>query len=95
MYEQNAADVAKCELDGETPRLLTLKDKGQKDNWSGMMKQMGCVMGKTFGVSSFDHVSGSNWVVSDVSQTLTNQVADAIGGRAVHVDCKDVEIPGS
>ena len=75
--------------------MLTFKDKGQKDNWSGMMKQMGCTMGKAFGVSSFDHVSGGKWAVSDVTQTLAHQIAEAIGGRPIHVDCKDVETPGS
>jgi hypothetical protein len=90
---QGAADVWQCELDNETPKLVVWKDKGQKDNWAGMSKQMGCTMGKAFGISSFDYVSGSRWTVSDTSQTLANKIADAIGGRAVHVDCKDVEIP--
>jgi hypothetical protein len=51
-------------------------------------------MGKAVGVTNYDYVSGSNWAVSDTTQTLANKIADAIGGRAVHVDCKDVETPG-
>jgi hypothetical protein len=94
MYEQRAADVGKCEIDGEVPKLLIFKDKGQMDNWAGMVKQLGCTMGKAFGVTNYDYVSGSNWAVSDTTQTLANKIADAIGGRAVHVDCKDVETPG-
>jgi hypothetical protein len=42
MYEQRAADVGKCEIDGEVPKLLIFKDKGQMDNWVGMVKQLGC-----------------------------------------------------
>lgn len=87
-----ADDVWTCDVENENVDLLTVKDEGQKDNWIGMGKQMGCTFGKAFGVSSMNVVSGGNWGVTDVSETLANKIADAIGGRAVHVDCKDVEI---
>jgi hypothetical protein len=95
IYEHNAADVGRCELDGETPTLLIFKDHGQMENWAGMNKQMGCTMGKAFGFMNYDYVSGSKWAVSGTTETLANKIADAIGGRAVHVDCEDVKIPGS
>jgi hypothetical protein len=92
---ESAADVGKCELDNETPTLVVGKDIGQKDNWAGMSKQMGCTMGKAFGVSSFDYVSGNRWTVSDTSPTLANKIADAIGGRPFTSIARTLRLPGA
>ena len=44
-------------------------------------------------VQTYDYVNGALWTVSDTTQTLSEQIADQVGGRAVHVDCSDVEMP--
>jgi hypothetical protein len=75
--------------------LIIWKDKGQQENWTGMVEKIGCTMGQAFGTSSYDLVNGGLWSVSDTSQTLSRQISNKVGGEAVHIDCKDVEIPGS
>jgi hypothetical protein len=94
--EQGTADeVGRCTVEGEGIDLITFKDKGQEDNWLNMSKQMGCTMGSAFGVSNMHFVRGNNWGVAEGSQTISDKIAKAIGGEAVHVDCKDVKPPGS
>lgn len=89
-----AADVGRCDLEGENIDMITFKDEGQRDNWAGRTRQMGCIVGQAFGTRNLDYVLGSNWSIADTSQTLSERIADAIGGEAVHVDCSDVKLPG-
>ena len=94
--EQGTAnDVGRCTMDGESVDLITFKDKGKEDNWLSMSKQMGCGMGGAFGVTNMHFVRGNNWGVAEGSQTISDKIAETIGGEAVHVDCKDVKMPGS
>lgn len=90
---EDAIDVAECDVEGESITLAIWKDRGQKENWAGTMKQFGCMIGQAFGVQTYDYVNGALWTVSDTTQTLSKQIADQVGGRAVHVDCSDVEMP--
>lgn len=90
-----SSDVGRCHLEGESVDLVMFKDKGQLDNWAGMTKQMGCTMGKAFGITNYNYVSGPNWAVSGTSQTLAEKISDKVGGKAVHIDCADVKMPGS
>ena len=90
-----ANDVGRCTVEGEGIHLVTFKDKGQQDNWLNMSKQMGCTVGSAFGVSNMHFVRGNKWGVAEGSQTISDKIAGAIGGEAVHVDCKDVKLPGS
>lgn len=83
---EDATDVGRCELENESIQLAVWKDKGQVDNWMGFAKTMGCALGKSFDLSSFDYVAGKNWVISNVSQTLADKIADAVGGTPHHVD---------
>ncbi|MEW2481432.1 hypothetical protein AB0876_17745 [Mycobacterium sp. NPDC049093] len=93
--QSTANEVANCAVEGEKIDLITFKDKGQQDNWLNMSRQMGCVMGSAFGVSNMHFVRGNGWGVAEGSQTISDKIADAIGGEAVHVDCKDVKLPGN
>lgn len=93
--EGTADEVGDCTVEGESVNLLTFKDEGQQDNWLNMSKQMGCTMGSAFGVSNMHFVRGNDWGVSEGSQTISDKIAEAIGGEAVHVDCKDVKLPGN
>jgi hypothetical protein len=82
-----AVDVANCEVQGENIQLIVWKDNGQRDNYNGMVKTLGCSMGEAFGITSFDWVEGDRWEINGTSQTLAGQVKDEIGGKAVHHDC--------
>ena len=87
MGTESAVDVASCELDGEDITLIVWKDNGQRDNYIGLGKTLGCSVGKAFGITSFDFVEGDKWQVSGTSATLADTIADKIGGKAVHVKC--------
>jgi hypothetical protein len=90
----SAADVGKCDIENETIKMVIWKDEGQKENWVGLAKKVGCALGGSFlGVSSFDFVDGGLWTVSEMTQTLAKKISDAIGGKAIHVDCPDVTTP--
>jgi hypothetical protein len=86
---ESAADVGECDIENENEeiQIIIWKDTGQKDNWLGMSKSLGCRMGQAFGFSSFDYVDGGLWSIAGVSQTLAKQISDAIGGKPVHHDC--------
>ena len=93
---ENATDVGKCELEGETIELAVWKDRGQVENWMGFSKTLGCSIGKALGVSSFDYVAADTWVISNVSATLARKISDAVGGTPHHVDlgsCSDQDPP--
>ena len=93
---ENATDVGKCELEGETIELAVWKDRGQVENWMGFSKTLGCSFGKALGVSSFDYVAADTWVISNVSATLARKISDAVGGTPHHVDlgsCSDQDPP--
>ena len=85
---ESAVDVGRCDIEGEKTEIDVFKDNGQRENWEGMQKQVGCMAGKAFGISSFDYVNGGLWTISPRTQTLANKIADALGGQAVHVKCE-------
>jgi hypothetical protein len=87
MGTESAVDIASCELDGEDITLIVWKDNGQRDNYTGLGKTLGCSIGEAFGITSFDFVEGDKWQVSGTSATLADSIADKIGGKAVHVKC--------
>lgn len=93
----NADDVGYCHVEGETVNFMTFKDEGQVDNWLNVSKTVGCTMGGGMGqpLTNVHFVRGGNWGVERGSQTLSEKIAEAIGGEAVNVDCKDVKLPGS
>lgn len=82
-----AVDVAECEVEGESIQLIVWKDNGQRDNYNGMGKTLGCSMGEAFGITSFDWVEGDKWQITGTSQTLAGQLKEKIGGKAIHHEC--------
>lgn len=93
--QDTTSEVGTCTVEGEKVDLITFKDEGGQDNWLSMSKQMGCTMGSAFGVSNMHFVRGNNWGVAEGSQTISDKIANAIGGKAIHVDCKDIKPAGS
>lgn len=87
MGTQAAVDVGACNLEGENIKMVIWKDIAQKENWVGLGKKFGCEMGKNFGILSYDFVDGGQWTISDTTQTLSEKISEAIGGKAIHVDC--------
>jgi hypothetical protein len=85
--QDSAVDVGTCEIDGESVDLTIWKDSGQKENWDGLGRTMGCAFGEAFGITSFDYVDGGLWTISNTSETLAKEIAGKMGARAVHVDC--------
>jgi hypothetical protein len=85
--QESAKEVGTCELDGETVDVTIWKDSGQRKNWEGMGKSIGCTMGESFGISEFDYLNGGTWTISNTSKTLTEKLASKIGGAAVHIEC--------
>jgi hypothetical protein len=85
--QESALDVGACEISGESVDLTIWKDSGQKKNWEGLGKTMGCAFGKAFGITSFDYVDGGLWTISGTSETLAKEVANKMDAKAVHVDC--------
>jgi len=87
MGQENALDVGECDVEGETVQLVVWKDNGQRDNFTGMGKALGCSMGEAFGITTFDFVDGDRWQVTGTSETLSNKIADKLEGKAVHIKC--------
>jgi hypothetical protein len=87
MFTESAADVGSCKVENEDISLIVWKDNGQRDNWSGMAKNIGCQMVKILGESTLDYVDGDRWTIENPSQTLAKKISDAIGGKAVHIVC--------
>ena len=85
--QESALDVGACEIAGESVDLTIWKDSGQKKNWEGLGKTLGCAFGKAFGITSFDYVDGGLWTVSGTSETLANEVANKMDAKAIHIDC--------
>ncbi len=79
--------AATCTLDDEVATLTVFKDAGELRKWVSVGKTMGCAFAQAFGVSEFDYVRGSQWAISDISQTLTRKIAKEFGGSAEHVKC--------
>lgn len=85
--QESALDVGACEIDGESVELAIWKDSGQKDNWKGLVKTLGCAFGKAFGIASFNYVDGGLWTISNTSETLAKDIAGRMSAKAVQVDC--------
>lgn len=85
--QESALDVGACEIAGESVELAVWKDSGQKDNWKGLVKTMGCAFGKAFGISSFNYVDGGLWTISNTSATLAKEIAEKMNAKAVQVNC--------
>ena len=87
MGQEGAVDVAQCVIEGENVGFSIWKDNGQRDNFTGMMKGIGCEMAKSFGISTLDYAKGDKWTISGVSQTLTEKLAKTLDAEAVHLKC--------
>jgi hypothetical protein len=55
---ESAADVGRCKVENEKIVIIIWKDNGQRENWIGTGKKMGCELGKSFGISSWNFVDG-------------------------------------
>jgi hypothetical protein len=84
---ESATGVSDCEVAGETIQFVVWKDNGQRDNFQGVMKTVGCAMGESFGITKFDWVQGDKWNIVGTSETLATQIADKFGGKAISHDC--------
>ena len=87
MGQEGAVDVAQCDIEGENVGFSIWKDNGQRDNFTGMMKGIGCEMAKSFGISTLDYARGGKWTITGVSQTLTEKIAEALEADSVHLKC--------
>lgn len=85
--QESAREVGACELDGETLDITIWKDSGQRKQWEGMGKTLGCAMGEQFGVTEFDYVNGGTWTISNTSKKLAETLAETLGAKAVHHEC--------
>lgn len=85
--QESALDVASCEIDGESVDLTIWKDSGQKENWAGMGKTLGCSLGKAFGITSYNYVDGGLWTISGTSETLATKIANKMDAKAVQINC--------
>lgn len=88
MGSESAVDFEECEVDGEKININVWKDEGQVENWEGFTKQVGCTMGKQFGVVNLDWVRGDLWTIDDVTQTLADKIGAATGATPVHIKCE-------
>lgn len=87
LIQEDAKESGECELDGESLDITIWKDAGQRKQWEGLGKTMGCSMGEAFGITEFDYLNGGTWTISGTSRTLAEKIADKFEGDAVHVDC--------
>ena len=87
MGQEGAVDVAQCDIEGENVGFSIWKDNGQRDNFTGMLKGIGCEMAKSFGISTLNYAKGDKWTISGVSQTLTEKLAKTLDAEAVHLKC--------
>jgi hypothetical protein len=87
LIQEDAREAGECELDGESLDITIWKDAGQRRQWEGLGKTMGCSMGEAFGITEFDYLNGGTWTISGMSQTLTEELASKFDGDAIHVDC--------
>lgn len=87
LIQEDAKEAGECELDGESLDITIWKDAGQRKQWEGLGKTMGCSMGEAFGITEFDYLNGGTWTISGTSRTLAEKIADKFEGDAVHVDC--------
>jgi len=87
LIQEDAKEAGECELDGESLDITIWKDAGQRRQWEGLGKTMGCSMGEAFGITEFDYLNGGTWTISGTSQTLAEKLANKFGGDAIHVDC--------
>lgn len=85
--QESALDVGACEISGESVDLTIWKDSGQKKNWEGLGKTLGCTFGKAFGITSFSYVDGGLWTISGTSETLAKDIANKMDAKAVQFDC--------
>ena len=85
--QESALDVADCELEGETMNITIWKDSGQKKNWVGMGKSIGCEFAKAFGITEIDYVDGGLWTLGGVSNTLAEKIAAEFEGKAIQINC--------
>lgn len=53
---ESAADVGRCKVENEKIVIIIWKDNGQRENWIGMGKKMGCQLGKSFGTEMLHRV---------------------------------------
>lgn len=85
--EQGVDQQGECFVNRESTTIFTFKDNGQRDNWIGLGKTLGCSAGKSLGISTFSYVMGDRWVVQPESETETKAIADRFEGKPVVVRC--------
>ena len=85
---ENAVGVAHCEVDGEDIEIDQWKDNGQKENYVGFIKKLGCTVGTSLtGKTNYNMVDGGLWSVITDSQTLAEEISDALGGEPIRIEC--------
>lgn len=88
IFTEGAVDVGDCKVDNESVTLIVWKDNGQRDNYAGMIKSIGCEA-KVFGRTTFDYVAGERWTIDGPSQTLAKKMSEAVGGKPEHIVCSN------
>ncbi len=87
--EQGADQQGRCEFDSEALTISTFKDAGQKQNYVGLGETLGCAMGAAFGITNISYAEGENWIVTPETQTVAEQIADAVGVESHTITCDD------
>ncbi len=79
MIQNAAADVAECDVDGESVNITIWKDNGQRDNYISVGEAF-CPVAQAYGLTNIPFVVGNRWTVQPETETVGQQVADALGG---------------
>jgi hypothetical protein len=85
--QEDAKDVAECELEGQNIRLSIWENSQQNQNYISQGTSMSCQMGKSFGLTEFDFVVGETWSIIYASEELSKRIAENLGAKAVHTVC--------
>lgn len=85
--EEDAVDLAECEVRGEKVRIVVWRDNAQRDNYNSVDRTSLCLFLKPFGTNSLNWVDGDKWTVSGLSQTLSSQIAEVLGGNTHQQVC--------
>ena len=82
--EPGTDQQATCDFDGESVTISTFKDRGQRDNGLRQVETLVCSTGL---VQSYSYVAGDTWIIVPETETVSNQIGDAVGAGADTVNC--------
>jgi|GEM_PF-6557384 len=72
-----------CTIDGENVTVEEYRSAAQVASQAALAKGFGCIMAKSFGVTSFSYVQGNNWTASAQTKGTVEKMQSAIGAGDV------------